>query len=146
MVEIQHRPENAIALLSIHPNYVELIRNGVKRVEFRRRTFARTISHIVIYSTAPVQRLTGFCEIEQVVTGAPTTLWSSYGHVGGITREALLKYLTGLNTAVAIIIKNFIPLPKWPALPEINIKRPPQSFQYLDNSAFRFLTEKYAHY
>ena len=143
MAGIQHRPEGAIALLSIHPHYVELIRKGAKCVEFRRRPFARAISHIVIYSTAPVQRLVGFCEVDQVVTGPPATLWSRYKRNGGITREALLKYLEGLNTAVAIVIKRFIPLERLAALPEIGIKHPPQSFQYLDDRAFHSLTSKH---
>ena len=144
MAGIQHRPEGAVALLSIHPHYVELIRNGAKRVEFRRRPFARNISHIVIYSTAPVQRLVGFCEVEQVVTAPPATLWSRYARNGGITREALLEYLEGLSTAVAIVIKKFIPLKRLTALPEIGVKAPPQSFQYLDHFAFHSLTSNQA--
>ena len=140
MAGVEHRSDGAIALLSIHPHYVELIRSGDKRVEFRRRPFARRISHIVIYSTAPVQQLVGFCEVEQVVTAPPATLWSSHASNAGITREALLKYLDGLNTAVAIVIKKFIPLEKPTTLPDIGVKTPPQSFQYLDRSAFHALT------
>ena len=139
----QSRHEGAIALLSIHPNYVKLIQNGTKRVEFRRRPFAREVSHLVIYSTAPVQRLIGFCEVERVVTESPTILWSEYKRDSGITREVLLRYLSGLETAVAIMIKSrsFVPFSKSPTLPEIGIKHPPQSFQYLDDTSFRLLTK-----
>ncbi len=145
MVGIKHRPEGAIALLPIHPRYVELIQNGAKRVEFRRRPFARAVSRIVVYSTAPVQRLAGFCEVEQVVIKPPATLWRTYKRAGGITREALLSYLEGLNTAVAIELRGFTPFSKLTALPEIGIQHPPQSFQYLDDMAFRRLTAGYAH-
>lgn len=141
---VQHRRAGAVALLSIRPHYVDLIVNGVKSVEFRRRPFAKSISHIVIYSTTPVKRLVGVCEVERVVMDTPAALWYDHGDKGGITREALFAYLEGLLTATAIVIRKFIPLTTEMHLPEIGIERPPQSFQYLNDIAFASLTQKFA--
>ncbi|MCE2499909.1 MAG: ASCH domain-containing protein [Dehalococcoidia bacterium] len=138
----QHRQEGSVALLSIHPRYVDLIRKGEKSVEFRRRPFARIISHIVIYSTTPVKRLIGVCEVERVVRDTPAALWYDHGDKGGITREALFAYLEGLLTATAIVIRKFIPFTTEMYLPEIGIEHPPQSFQYLNDVAFTSLTQK----
>lgn len=67
------------ALLSIRPDYVELIRDGVKRVEFRRRPFARDVARILIYAASPVKKLAGFCEVEGMVEDTPAALWARYG-------------------------------------------------------------------
>ena len=67
------------ALLSIRPDYVELIRDGVKRVEFQHRPFARDVARIVIYATGPVKKLVGFCEVEGMVEDTPAVLWARYG-------------------------------------------------------------------
>lgn len=139
--EGQHRPDGAIALLSIHPEYVELIKKGVKRVEFRRRAFARPITHIVIYATSPVKQLVGFCEVERVVRDTPATLWRQHGAAGGIPRATLFRYLDGLTAAIAIVLRPFNPLASGLALPAVGVARPPQSFQYLPKSAFAALTK-----
>ena len=141
LAEGQHRPDGAIALLSIHPEYVELIKNGIKRVEFRRRAFARTITHIVIYATSPVKQMVGFCEVERVVRDTPAALWTQHGAAGGITRAALLRYLDGLTAAIAILLRPFRPLANRLALTTLGVARPPQSFQYLTKSAFAALAK-----
>lgn len=141
LAEEQHRPDGAIALLSIHPEYVELIKSGVKRVEFRRRAFARTITHVVIYATSPVKQLVGFCEVDRVVRGTPDALWTQHGADGGIPRATLFRYLDGLAAAIAIVLRPFCPLANRIALPALGVARPPQSFQYLTKSAFTALAK-----
>ena len=108
-------------------------------MEFRRRPFARKISHIVIYSTMPVKQLEGFCEVDQVDTAAPSALWSRYGAKGGITRIALFRYLEGKATATAIVLRRFTPLSAGVDLLKIGVTRPPQSFQYLNDGTIGHL-------
>lgn len=129
------RPSGDVALLSIHPAYVELIQNGVKRVEFRRNRLAREVSCVVIYATSPIKRIVGICEVEQVVRDTPHNLWANHGANGGISREALLKYLTQLALATAIIIRKFHPFADNLDLRAIGVKKEPQSFQYLNAGA-----------
>ena len=75
----ERRLPDAAVLLSIRPDYVELISGGVKRVEFRRRPFARDVARIVIYATGPVKKLVGFCEAEKLVEDTPAARWARYG-------------------------------------------------------------------
>ena len=139
MVKEQRGQGDGIALLSIRPKYARLIRDGVKRVEFRRRPFARAVTHIVFYATSPVRRLVGFCEVEDVVRDTPASLWSQHGDYGGIERETLLRYLDGLTSATAIILRPFSPIEGNWDLWSIGVRRPPQSFQYLSRGSFEAL-------
>lgn len=114
---------------------MELIQNGVKRVEFRRNRLAREVSCVVIYATSPIKRIVGICEVEQVVRDTPSNLWANHGANGGISREALLKYLAQLALATAIIIRKFHPFADNLDLRAIGVKKAPQSFQYLNAGA-----------
>ena len=136
LVEEQHRSEVTVALLSVHPEYVDLIKKGGKRVEFRRRPFARTITHIVIYATSPVKKLVGVCEVERVIQDAPAALWARYGWGGGISRDALFRYLDGLMYGIAIVLRSFRSFVNLLDLSALGVERPPQSFRYLNKSVF----------
>lgn len=137
MAGAPYRHDGAVALLSIHPKYVDLIESGCKRVEFRRSRFARNIAHIVIYATSPYKRLVGFCYVERVVRDTPNRLWDEHGAKGGVPRETLMQYLDQLPVATAIVIRKFHPISERLDLKAIGVKRPPQSFQYLDDDALR---------
>ena len=125
----------AVALISIRPKYVELIRGGMKRVEFRRRPFARDVACVVIYAAAPVKKLVGFCEVEGAVLDTPAALWARYGPAAGLSREALFLYLNGVDFGFAIELGPFRPFADGLALSALGIDRPPQSFRYLPVSA-----------
>ena len=139
MVEEAGGHADSVVLLSIHPQYVDLIARGEKRVEFRRSNFARNISRVVIYSTSPDQRIVGFCEVKQVVRSTPSALWKEHGKVAGIMREALFGYLKGMRDATAIVLSDFRWFVPGLRLPMLGIERAPQSFQYLSPSAVAVL-------
>lgn len=134
----------AAALISISPNYVELIRDGMKRVEFRRRPFARDVACVVIYATAPVKKLAGFCEVEGTVVDTSAALWARYGPAAGLSREALFRYLNGVDRCLAIELGPFRPFADGLALSVLGIDRPPQSFRYLPVSALAGLVGRVA--
>lgn len=126
--------ESRAALISIHPEHVEKIFSGAKKLEFRRRWTTRSVETLFIYATAPVQRIVGFAKIARVTQGTPTQLWRLTKRVdGGITRTKLLAYLGDRKTGVAIELSKITPMPD-----EIDPRlclgrgfRPPQSFRYL---------------
>lgn len=139
MVEEAGGYADSVVLLSIHPQYVDLIARGEKRVEFRRSSFARNISRVVIYSTSPERRVVGFCEVKQVIRSTPSALWREHGKVAGITREALFGYLKGMRDATAIVLSDFHWFVPGLGLSMLGIERAPQSFQYLSPSAVAML-------
>ena len=121
-------------LISIHPQYVERIVAGEKNVEFRRIWPSRNINTLVVYSTAPAQRLAAVVEVVGVVRASKTALWRMSINEGGcISREGLMDYLEGKDVAVALRLgrrqsfgDGVIPRAVFGAS-----FRPPQSFRYL---------------
>lgn len=120
-------------LLSVKPRFANLILAGTKRVEFRRAWAAQDVSHIAIYSSAPVQRIVAIAAVEDVVR---TTCWNLWKHStargGGLSRSELLDYFEGKEEGYALLLGEVTVLPE-PLLPSdlISPFTPPQSFRYL---------------
>lgn len=122
------------ALISIHPEYADKILAGEKRLEYRRRWAAIPVDVLVIYATAPVQRVVGLAKIESVFHGSKTRLWElgkDYG--GGISRRKLYAYLAGKKEAVAIALGSChaFDVALDPHVLFDSAFKPPQSFRYL---------------
>jgi predicted transcriptional regulator len=120
----------AVALLSIHPQYADAIMRGDKRVEFRKQPFARPVEHVVIYATAPVQRIVGTFRVAGCDVAEPAELWRRYGDVGGIERDDFEGYYGRRSSGVAIAIEGS-PIPMDLPLDVVDQVRPPQGFAYL---------------
>lgn len=131
------------ALISIQPEFAKKILTGEKKLEFRRRWTPREVKTLVIYATAPVQRIVGFATVVGVTQGSPTQLWQLTRRCdGGITKPRLFAYLKNSQTAVAIELSKVTRLPggvdPWCCLgPDF---RPPQSFRYLSQSELALIT------
>ncbi|GAA2102817.1 ASCH domain-containing protein [Microlunatus panaciterrae] len=121
-----------VALFSIHPTYAEAILDGRKQVEFRRTRLPADVTHMVIYATAPVQRVVGIVEVEETESSSPRRVWAAFGTVGAIARKAFDSYYAGAATAHAIKVRNPRRLIEPVRLAHLDPNlRPPQSFQYL---------------
>jgi len=120
-------------LLSIRPKYADLILAGSKRVEFRRVWAARDVRRIVLYSSAPVRKIVGLAEIENVLIASPSSLWKTCVEKGGgLTRRELRAYFAGKLKGFAVLLKGVTPAPEYVNPSEIiNDFKPPQSFRYL---------------
>lgn len=128
-----------VALLSIKPAYVREILEGRKTVEFRKRGFKRAVTHVVIYASAPVQRVVGWFRTNASEEMSPSALWKKFRTVGGITESAFKEYYGSASAGVAIHVtephrlQNPIPLGKITASP------PPQSYAYLPANTLKAL-------
>lgn len=124
-----------VALFSIHPRHAEAILEGRKRVELRRVAISADTTHAVIYATAPVRAVVGWFEVEGIDESSQTDIWSRHGGVSGITRREHRDYYAGASRAIAIKIAKAHRLSESLDLAVLpGVKRPPQSFQYLDPS------------
>jgi predicted transcriptional regulator len=118
--------------MSIHPEFATRILAGEKRVEFRRRSGARELSHILVYATSPVCAVIGVAEIDRLEQASPRLLWQAFGSVGGIGRSRFFAYFAGVGRGAAYVIRRTwlcstpIPLGRH-GLP----RTPPQAFQYI---------------
>ena len=126
-----------VALLSIRPEYADAILSGSKRVEFRRRPLATSVTHVVIYSTRPEGRVVGICRVVAQHRASPSELWSEFQHCGGIARRAFDAYFEGTREAYAIelAMPRTISPEDGVSLAELGATRPPQSFQYVRDVA-----------
>lgn len=135
--------DNAI-LISIHPCYVDKILTGEKRLEFRRSWAATPVRFLVIYATAPVQRIVAVAEIKEVYKGTRAKLWSLAKSLGGgICRKELFSYLAGKDKSFAIELMNVASIPGGLNPKSIFAEnfRPPQSFRYLKKDEFLMITQ-----
>lgn len=114
-------------LMSIRPVYADAILDGRKTFELRRRrpSFARG-TRVLVYSSAPHQKLQGTFEVGRVLADEPDALWNEVGDYAGIERDAFDAYFEGCARAYAIEVEN----PKRIKPARLSI-RPPQSYLFL---------------
>lgn len=118
-------------LLSIKPEYAQRIIDGSKIYEFRTKQCRKDITKIIFYSTAPESKIVGEAEIEDIISGSPSTVWRLTKHAAGIPRSFFREYYKGRRLAIAYKLKNVIAYEQPKSLEEYGINHVPQSFIYL---------------
>ena len=126
-----------VVLMSIHPRYAHAILDGRKTIEFRKRPLASDVSHVVVYSTVPDQKILGYFEIDKQVELSPSALWERYGAQGVIEKDLFFSYYEGRESATGILVKRVFRCEQPRALRDIDVKTAPQSFQYLSKDALQ---------
>jgi type I restriction enzyme S subunit len=123
-------------LLSIKPKYVEEIKNGNKRYEFRKSLCSAKnrdkLEKIFIYSSAPVQKIVARFFVEKILEDHPKNLWNKCKDESGIEQDDFFKYFKDKNSGLAIKISElkFFRKPIEPKKVFPNFS-PPQSFCYV---------------
>lgn len=133
-----------VALISIHPCFVEKILSGEKRLEFRRSWAVESVDVLLIYSTSPTQRIVASANIVSVTKGTPTSLWElAKEKGGGVTRQLIYDYFEGKKTGYAIEMDEIVKF-KNPIDPKKILTNffAPQSFRYLKLSDYQIILEK----
>lgn len=131
-----------VVMLSIHPKYVRKILSGEKRVEFRRRWTRRDVDKLVIYATAPIQKVVAVAGIKKLHRGNKSRLWQLSQTVGGgLEQSELSHYFEGVEEGYAIeldnvywLVEDGIPLSQLPMH-----LTPPQSFRFLSLELYNFI-------
>lgn len=121
--------------MSIKPQFVEKIRRGEKKFEFRRILPKREdIGRIVVYASKPVGKVVGEIAVAGYLTLTVDEMWEATKDISGLTREEFFNYFHGKQNAHAIAIESYRdyeqPIPLDVLLPG---KTPPQSYCYLNN-------------
>jgi predicted transcriptional regulator len=120
-------------LLSIKPEFAEKIFSGEKKFEFRRAIFKdRSVKKVLVYASAPVQKVIGEFEIEEIVCQDIETLWKTTHRHAGITYEYFSGYFEGRKQGFAIKIKNLNRFSSAQCLKKDYNLVPPQSFVYVN--------------
>lgn len=129
-------PKEQTLLMSLRPEFADLILQGTKTIEFRRK-FSKKYegATIVFYISRPLQQFMFTATISQVDHNQKKCLWSDYEQECGISQTMFDQYFSGIDHGYAIRLSNVKTLPNQLALehaknvyPQL---RPPQSFQRL---------------
>ena len=138
-VSIWSEQAPAEIIISIKPRFAELILDGRKTVELRRRSVrVPANSRVWIYSTLPAGRVVGTVRVERIASGKPKSLWAAYGAELGISRGEFEQYFDGCALACAIELTRPARLGREVCLSEIRKElggyQPPQFFNRLGQS------------
>ena len=120
-------------LLSIKPEFAEKIFQGIKKYEFRKAVFKnRDVRKVIVYASAPVSKVVGEFEIDDILEFEKERLWSKTKNHSGIAKDYFDEYFYGRKIGFAIKIGS----PRLYKTPlelfqHFNVRYPPQSFMYL---------------
>lgn len=119
-------------LISINPEYVDLILKEIKRFEYRKAVAKKDIKSIIVYSTYPEMKVVAEVEIKGIIEDAPDGLWErTYKH-GGVTREFYDAYFAGRDKAYAYVLGEVKAFAEPKTLKDFNVNFAPQSFVYIN--------------
>ena len=134
-------------LISIKPQFAELIFSGKKTVELRRvppRVLPGEKS--LVYVSSPAMELQGCFEVARMDVAAPSVLWESCGAQSGICRRAFMEYFRGKALAHAIVIARSWRWSSSVCLSSLRRRkagfRPPQNFHYLSPGEVALYAER----
>ena len=92
-------------LISLKPCYSDLIFEGLKKAELRRRFLTDMKGRdVFIYVTSPVMELRGGFRVGQVWTGTPEEIWETVSESAGVDKHEFDAYYAGQSTAYALEI------------------------------------------
>ena len=133
-------------VLSVHPHHAENILTGTKTVEFRRRFPVGTHLEgaiLWIYSTSPIQAVTGWAKVQDVHNMSVESLWARFHGDGGVKRQDFDGYFDGARNGYAIVLSSITRLSE-----EIRAERfsnngfsIPQSYRYVNKDISPLLTK-----
>lgn len=98
---------SAAAILSIKPVYANRILAGTKTIELRKSSMGlHSGDIIVVYASAPEQRIHFWFQIRNVETLAVEEMWNRYSLQLGIDYKDYAEYFSEQSSAVAFHIGN----------------------------------------
>ena len=92
-------------LLSVKPPFADLIFNGLKEAELRRRFIQNAKDRdVFIYVTSPVRALRGGFRVGHVWRGTPADIWNEVRHIAQIKKREFDEYYGDCSVAYALRI------------------------------------------
>lgn len=118
-------------LLSIKPEFAELIFSGIKKYEYRKQIFKQDVNTVVVYASSPVQKIIGEFSIENIEHENIETLWEKTEDYSGISYEYFSEYFINREYGYAIKVANTNRYKNPISLNKLYSSIPPQSFAYI---------------
>ena len=89
------------------------------------------IKKIIVYASAPISKVIGEFDIEEVISDEPELLWEDTKKFSGISKSYFEEYFEGKDVGFAIKVKRTRMYRKPKCIYETYGVRPPQSFAYI---------------
>ena len=124
-------------LISIKPKFSQLIVNGKKTVELRKKVPANLAGRTVyVYSTCPEAKIIGFFQANRVEILPVSELWDRVRTEAGMEKEAFFDYYAEKEVGYAIFFHRFIVFDDPISLHVLRERNPgfvpPQNYHYID--------------
>ncbi len=92
-------------LISLKPHYADLVFEGLKQAELRRRITPFIENRdVYIYVSSPVQHLRGGFRVGHVWRGSPDEIWNEVSELASIDKRDFDAYYAGRTIAYALKI------------------------------------------
>ena len=88
-------------LLSLKPCYADLVFQGLKSAELRRRIPCVEDRDVFIYVSSPVRRLRGGFRVERTWSGSPEEVWKEVEGIARVEKREFDAYYAGRTVAYA---------------------------------------------
>lgn len=119
-------------IISINPEHVNSIINGIKKYEFRTKIAKYDVEKLIIYETSPTKKIVAEATVLQTLQMAPKELWKITKNESGITKEFYDGYFKNRTIAYAYKLGEIKVYDKPLNLSDFGLKNAPQSFVYID--------------
>ena len=131
-------------LMSIKPEYAEMIFDGRKTIELRRVCPKVGKGDLVlIYVSGPQMELAGGFEVDGIVSASPTNLRNNYLECSGVTKAVFDAYFKDSTVAYGIQVGRTWKFEKPTNLQALRRRKggfkPPQSYRYIRGGEFQSL-------
>ena len=94
-------------IISLKPSYADLVFEGLKKVELRRRIASQISDRdVFIYVSSPVRKLRGGFRVGQVWEGSPEAVWNIVAELATLDRREFDAYFKGQTVAYALEVTN----------------------------------------
>ena len=119
-------------VISIKPQYVDKIISKEKTYEFRRVVFKKEVDNVIIYATAPMKKIVGSFELEEIIKDTPSNLWDNFSSESGICEKDFFSYFEGKDMGFALKVGELDILDEFIDVNLLDDFNAPQSFVYVD--------------
>ena len=94
-------------LISLKPCYADLVFDGLKTVELRRRIVSPANDRdVFVYVTSPIRELRGGFRVGQVWQGSPEEVWGMVSELVSLNKREFDAYFEGQTIAYALEIRD----------------------------------------
>ena len=123
-----------VLLLAIKPCFAEAILEGRKTYEFRKRLPREEVDTVLLYASSPVKAVIGYAHIDGTLTLPLSQLWERTKKGAGIDNAYFHEYFGWMGEGGALALSSPVRLPRPVSIEELDARRAPQSFMYVDAS------------